>query len=94
MVSPVSEPGLLNLVPLAFTLATSAFCAVIFRIVFRFIRSNRHSIPYPPGPPSPNFLLGHFGRTPKRKPYIDYQEMGKTYGMYETSCLVTATLCI
>ncbi|THU90795.1 cytochrome P450 [Dendrothele bispora CBS 962.96] len=41
-------------------------------------RTNR--LPYPPGPPSPSLILGHYGKLPTRKPWLDYMEMGKTYG--------------
>jgi len=67
------------LIPAA-ALAVSVACILIYRHL-----SRQRNVPYPPGPPAPNFLLGHFGKLPTKKAWLDYMEMGKTYG--EHHCL-------
>ncbi|THU80496.1 cytochrome P450 [Dendrothele bispora CBS 962.96] len=62
---------------LACALLISAL-SIIFQKALHVTR--RTSLPYPPGPPTPNFLLGHFGKLPMKKPWLDYMELSKKYG--------------
>ncbi|THU92077.1 cytochrome P450 [Dendrothele bispora CBS 962.96] len=73
------HPSLSTLIPISF--AAFVLCYIAFNLVSRrFLRRRTKRFPYPPGPPSPSFFLGHYGKTPTRKPWFDYMEMGKMYG--------------
>ncbi|THU90800.1 cytochrome P450 [Dendrothele bispora CBS 962.96] len=61
--------------------AASLFCYIAFNLIYRHVLGRwRNPLPYPPGPPSPSLLLGHYEKLPREKPWFDYMEMGKTYG--------------
>ncbi|THU79620.1 cytochrome P450 [Dendrothele bispora CBS 962.96] len=67
------------LIPTA--IIASLLCYIAFNLIHRHILGQRtNRLPYPPGPPSPSLLLGHYGKVPMKKPWFDYMEMGKTYG--------------
>ncbi|THU92229.1 cytochrome P450 [Dendrothele bispora CBS 962.96] len=74
-----ARPSLSILIPTAFV--ASLWCYIAFNLIYRHILGQRtNRLPYPPGPLSPNLLLGHYGKVPMKKPWFDYMEMGKTYG--------------
>ncbi|THU83417.1 cytochrome P450 [Dendrothele bispora CBS 962.96] len=73
--------SLSTLIPIPFVIAASLFCYTAFNLIYRHVLGQHTKRPpYPPGPPSPSFFLGHYGKMPMKKPWFDYMEMEKTYG--------------
>jgi len=66
--------------PAALALLALCFCYIALKFVHHQLHS-QNDLKYPPGPPSPSFLFGHFGRMPMKKPWLYYQELGRVYGM-------------
>ncbi|KAK7443991.1 cytochrome p450 [Stygiomarasmius scandens] len=56
-----------------------AFFLAAYPLLKRFFHG-RQALPYPPGPPAPSFVLGHFGKLPMKKPWLVYAAMEKQYG--------------
>ncbi|THU79537.1 cytochrome P450 [Dendrothele bispora CBS 962.96] len=81
MVLKIASPefNLDQILAWALLISASSVLLIIFQRVLHAIR-HAVSLPYPPGPPAPNFLLGHFGKLPMKKPCLDYMEMSKEYG--------------
>jgi hypothetical protein len=74
-------------------LTTMAAVAFLF-ICFKLVRTSAQAThtPYPPGPPAPSSILGHFRKLPTKKPWFDYMEMGKVYGKLPGPELATQCL--